>query len=129
VSDERDTTTLGTVTPYFTVPDAEAFIHFAQTVFDAEIIKEDRYDSGVIQHARLRIGTSVLILNQATETYAANASQMHVQVADAAATYARALERGATSIMTPNLRPHGEHMAGVIDPSGNTWWIASPATS
>jgi len=78
VSDERNTTTLGTVTPYFTVPDAEAFIHFAQTVFDAEIIKEDRHDSGVIQHARLCIGTSVLMLNQATETYSANASQMHV---------------------------------------------------
>ncbi|SMP28861.1 hypothetical protein [Shimia sagamensis] len=46
---------LGTVTPYFTVPDAEAFIHFAQSAFDAKIIKEDRYDSGVVQHARLQI--------------------------------------------------------------------------
>ncbi|WP_294226669.1 VOC family protein [uncultured Shimia sp.] len=127
MSDDRDTAPLGTVTPYFTVPDAEVFIHFAQTVFHAEIIKEDRYDSGVIQHARLRIGSSVLMLNQATDTYPANASQMHIQVADAAATYDRALQLGATSIMTPNLRPHGEHMAGVIDPSGNTWWIASPA--
>ncbi|MFY0661986.1 MAG: VOC family protein [Shimia sp.] len=127
MSDTSDTTALGTVTPYFTVPDAEVFIHFAQAVFDAETIKEDRYDSGVIQHARLRIGTSVLMLNQATETYPANASQMHIQVADAAKTYALALELGATAIMQPNLRPHGEHMAGIIDPSGNTWWIASPA--
>lgn len=127
MSDTSATSVLGTVTPYFTVPDAEVFIHFAQAVFDAEIIKEDRYDSGVIQHARLRVGTSVLMLNQATETYPANASQMHIQVADAAKTFALALELGATAIMQPNLRPHGEHMAGVIDPSGNTWWIASPA--
>lgn len=118
---------LGTVTPYFTVPDAEAFIHFAQSAFDAEIIKQDRYDSGVIQHARLQIGSSVLMLNQATEAYTANNSQMHVQVADTATTYARALALGATAIMQPNLRPHGEHMAGIVDPSGNTWWIASPA--
>ncbi|MCP4205539.1 MAG: VOC family protein [Shimia sp.] len=129
MSDTSDTTALGTVTPYFTVPDAEVFIHFAQSTFDAEIIKEDRYDNGVIQHARLRIGPSVLMLNQATDTYPANASQMHIQVADVAATYARALKLGATSIMEPNLRPHGDHMAGIVDPSGNTWWIASAAPS
>ncbi|SMP28863.1 hypothetical protein [Shimia sagamensis] len=67
------------------------------------------------------------MLNQATDTYPANASQMYIQVTDATTSYARALELGATSIMQPNLRPHGEQMAGIIDPSGNTWWIASSA--
>ena len=122
-----DISGLGTVTPYFTVPDADAFLRFAQSAFDAEIIKEARYQSGLIQHARLRIGTSVLMLNQATDDYPANTSQMHIQVADAKATYARTLALGATSLMTPNLRPHGELMAGIVDTSGNTWWVASPA--
>lgn len=127
MSDKSSTAVLGTVTPYFTVPDADAFIKFAQSVFGAEIIEEDRYVTGVIQHARLRIGTSVLMLNQATDDYQANASQMHIHVTDIEATFVSALDLGAKSIMEPNLRPHGEQMAGIIDPSGNTWWIASPA--
>ncbi|MFY0617571.1 VOC family protein [Shimia sp.] len=117
---------LHTVTPYFTVPDADLFIEFAQNVFGAQVIKENRYENGVVQHARLRIGTSVVMINQATDGYLANRSQMHLQVSDATNTYRTALQHGAQSIMEPNLRPHGEWMAGVIDTSNNTWWIASP---
>lgn len=120
---------LSTVTPYFTVPDADGFITFLHALFGAELIKETRYGDGTVQHARLRIGTSVLMLNQATADYPANISQMHIQVSDAVAAHAKALELGATSLMSPNLRPHGEHMAGITDPYGNIWWLASPAKS
>ena len=71
---------LSTVTPYFTVPDADGFITFLHALFGAELIKETRYGDGTVQHARLRIGTSVLMLNQATADYPANISQMHIQV-------------------------------------------------
>ncbi len=118
---------LHTITPYFTVADADGFMVFVQTVFGAEVIKESRYDGGTLQHARLQIGDCVVMLNQATDTYAPNRSQMHIQVSDTAQTHALALRHGATSLMAPNLRPHGEHMAGVTDPHDNTWWIASPA--
>ncbi|MBO9478264.1 VOC family protein [Shimia sp. R11_0] len=118
---------LSTVTPYFTVPDADGFITFLRDLFDAELIKETRYGDGTVQHARLRIGTSVLMLNQATPDSPANISQMHIQVSDAAEAHAKALELGAISLMPPNLRPHGEHMAGIADPFGNIWWLASRA--
>ena len=98
---------------------------FLRDVFHADVIKEDRYPSGRIQHARLRIGGSVIMLNESTDDYTANQSQMHVRVDDAEDTYRRALDLGAVSIMTPNLRPHGEQMAGIKDPCGNVWWIAS----
>jgi len=117
---------LHSITPYFTVPDADKFIEFLTTVFDGSVIKENRYENGRVQHARVKIGDSVLMLNESTETYHANTSQMHLYVENADATYNMALQHGATSLMEPNIRPHGDRMAGVKDPCGNIWWIATP---
>ncbi|WP_299923060.1 VOC family protein [uncultured Pelagimonas sp.] len=118
----------GSITPYFTVPDADAFIKFAKTVFGAKVIKEDRYETGRIQHAHLCVGTSILMLNEANEDYPANTSQMHLYVDDADSCYKAALAAGATSLMAPNTRPHGDRMAGIKDPSSNVWWLATPKT-
>ncbi|MEO1345859.1 MAG: VOC family protein [Pseudomonadota bacterium] len=115
----------GTVTPYFTVGDPDRLIEFLTVVFAAELIKMNRYSDGTLQHARLRIGDTVIMMNQSTADYAPNISQMHVLVHDVEAVFAAALEAGAAAIMEPNIRPHGDRMAGVKDPCGNTWWIAA----
>ena len=114
-----------TVTPYFTVEDADLFIAFVQRVFNGDLIKDDRYADGTVQHARLRIGEAVIMLNQSTADYPANVSQMHITVEDVEAVYGLALGAGGCSIMSPNTRPHGAYMAGIEDPCGNIWWIAS----
>ena len=114
-----------TITPYFTVDDADRLIEFLTTVFGASVIKESRYENNRIQHARLRIGNSIIMLNQSTEAYPVITSQMHLFVADTDATYAKALRSGAVTLMEPNDRPHGDRMAGIKDPCGNIWWIAT----
>ncbi len=114
------------LTPYFTVKNADRLIAFACVVFDAVVVKENRYDDGTVQHVRLRIGKSLLMLNEATDTFPVNVSQMHLRVNDAEAVYAHALREGAVSLMEPNDRPHGERMAGIKDPCDNVWWIAAP---
>lgn len=113
------------ITPYFTVQDADALINFLTAAFSGVLIKEDRNPQNRIQHARIRIDNSVIMINEATDDYAANVSQMHLYVANADEAYKTALTHGATSIMTPNLRPHGDRMAGIKDPCGNIWWIAT----
>ena len=115
----------GTVTPYFTVADPDLLIEFVVTVFAAELIKMNRYSDGTVQHARVRIGDTVIMMNQSTGDYAPNISQMHVLVQDVETVFAAALEAGAVAIMAPNIRPHGDRMAGITDPCGNTWWIAA----
>lgn len=115
----------GTVTPYFTVDDADQLIAFTETVFGAQLIKMNRYEDGRVQHARLKIGDTVVMLNQSSDAFAATVSQMHVLVRDTDTVFAEALKAGAQSVMEPNLRPHGDRMAGVSDPCGNIWWIAS----
>ncbi len=115
-----------TITPYFTVDDADQLIDFAIAVFGARLVKNDRYEDNRVQHARLLIGDSLIMLNQSTEAYAPNVSQMHIRVEDADRSYQLALENGASGIMEPNDRPFGERMAGIKDPCGNIWWLATP---
>ena len=117
---------LHTITPYFTVKDADRLMAFLITVFGATVVKEDRDGENQIKHARLQIGDSLIMLNTASDHYPANISQMHLYVADTDAAYKRALASGAVSIMSPNQRPHGDRMAGIKDPTGNIWWIATP---
>lgn len=125
--DDADNTAevLQSITPYFTVADADRLIGFLTAAFDARVIKESRYDDNRIQHARLRIGNSIIMLNESSHNYPANMSQVHLYVANTDGAYERALTLGAESLMAPNDRPHGDRMAGIMDPCGNVWWIAT----
>jgi len=118
---------LHSITPYFTVEDAERLISFLPAALGGQVIKEDRNEDGRVQHARVRIGDSVIMINEAGSDYAANRSQMYLYVPDVDAAYRVALSEGATALMEPNLRPFGDRVAGFQDPCGNTWWIATAA--
>ncbi len=115
------------ITPYFTVDSADRLIDFLSEVFDADMVMEKRYEDGTVRHVRMMIGKSLLMINQSTAPYLPNVSQMHVYVDAVEQVYAKALSLGATSLMEPNLRPHGDRMAGFTDPCDNIWWIATPA--
>lgn len=114
------------ITPYFTVADANRLIAFMEDALDGHVLIEDRSDDGRVRHARVRIGDSIVMLNEAGDDYAVNESQMHLFVEDVDATFTRALQHGASALMEPNDRAHGDRMAGIRDPCANTWWIASP---
>ncbi len=107
------------ITPYFTVKDADKLVDFLITAFGASLIKENRNDDKRIEHARLLIGTSIIMLNESSDTYPVNTSQMHLFVEDTDTTYEMALRSGGVSLMEPNDRPHGDRMAGIEDPCGN----------
>ena len=113
-----------TITPYFTVSDADQFLEFLVEVFGGVIIAKSQYPTGSVQHARVRIGDSVIMLNESNEHYPINVSQMHLYVKDVDVVFSKALSAGAVSIMEPNVRSHGDRMAGIKDPLGNIWWIA-----
>ena len=117
------------ITPYFTVSDADQLLEFLVEAFGGAIVATNRYPTGRIQHARVRVGDSVIMINESNEQYPVNVSQMHLYVDDVEIVFSKALSAGAVSIMEPNKRPHGDRMAGFKDPCGNIWWIATPAGS
>ncbi|WP_189639987.1 VOC family protein [Paramylibacter ulvae] len=86
---------------------------FLVRAFEATIVRDNRYDDGSVQHARLLIGNFLIMLNECTDDHAANISQMHIYVENADRTYQSALRLGVTSLMEPNDRPHGDRMAGI----------------
>jgi len=116
---------ISTITPYLTVCDASGLINFLVASFNARVVLEKRYDNNTVQHARVQIGDSILMLNESTEEYPVFNSQIHLYVGDTDAVFAKAVKLGATSIMEPNIRLHGDRMAGIKDPFGNVWWIAT----
>jgi PhnB protein len=116
------------IAPYFLVQDAPRFLDFLIFAFEAtERIRVPRPD-GSIMHAEVAIGDSdVIELGDANEQYPARPMTTHLYVSDAHAAYARALQAGATSIHPPNDdHPSGDRWGAVIDPFGNTWFIATP---
>lgn len=76
-------------------------------------------------HASARIGDSMIEVSDATQQWRAMASAIHLYVPDTDAAYARALGAGATTLYEPADMFYGERSAGVTDPFGNKWYIAT----
>src|SRR4051794_30563563 len=112
------------VTPYLTVPDAAGLIDFLRRAFGAQEVHRFTRD-GAVSHAEVRIGDSVVMLGQAGGEWKAMPAALHLYVPDADAVYRRALQAGATSLREPADQFYGDRMAGVRDPAGNYWWIAT----
>lgn len=107
--------------PYLIVPDAYAFISFMKDVFGAEEQRIVPRSEGVIMHAELRIGDSVIMFADVTAEFLAKPAGMFIYVADVNDTYQKALAAGAISLMEPMQQPYG-FTCGFKDPFGNDWW-------
>ena len=82
---------------------------------------------GGIPHAQVLIGDSIVALagGRGRREFPVRPSTLHLYVPDTDALYERALAAGATSIQPPADRPYGDRSAGVTDPFGNRWFIAT----
>lgn len=114
------------IAPYFLVNGGPQFIDFLVAAFEGtERIRVPRPD-GSIMHAEVAIGNSIIELGDANEQYPQRAMTTHLYVPDARATYARALEAGATGIFEPtDEHPSGDLWGAANDAFGNTWYIAT----
>jgi PhnB protein len=114
-----------TVTPYLIVQGVAGLIDFLKQAFDAKEEHRTAMPDGTVMHAQVRIGDSAVMMGQAPGAHTPMPSAIYLYVPDADAVYRRALAAGATSIMEPADQFYGDRNAGVKDPSGNHWWIAT----
>jgi PhnB protein len=114
-----------TVTPYLTVQGVPKLIEFLKQGFEAQEIDRVLRPDGSIGHAEVRIGDSVVMMGEACDEWKPMPSAMYLYVTNTDAVYERALQAGATSVMEPADQFYGDRSAGVKDPSGNHWWIAT----
>ncbi len=114
-----------TVSPYLIVVDAEKLTHFLKAAFDAKQIDHVSGSYGIVRNVELKIGDTVVMLSEAPDRGTALAAAVHLYVADTDATFARAVEAGATPLREPQDQFYGERVAAILDPCGNQWWIAT----
>lgn len=113
-----------TVTPYCFVADAEHFVRFlVDGLGGVETCRTMRPD-GAIANVQVRLGTSTLMVSEATPAYPAMAASYYLYVEDADAAVARALRHGGVLDMAVADMPYGDRQGGVRDPHGNLWWIS-----
>ncbi len=116
---------LHTVNPYLHPLRAEPLISFLKRGFGAEEVVKYASPDGVIHHAVVRVGDSVIEMGEAHGKYASMDAMFYVYVPDMEAVYRRALAAGATSFQEPTDQPYGDRNAGVKDAFGNKWYIAT----
>ncbi len=114
-----------TVTPYLTVDGVAKLIEFLKKAFDAKEKERMTRPDGTIGHAEVKIGDSMVMMGDATAVYKAAPGKIYLYVKNTDAFYRRALAAGATSTMEPQDMFWGDRNAGVKDPFGNEWWIAT----
>jgi len=116
---------LRSVTPYLHPKGASEAIDFLKRAFGAEEVARHASPEGVIQHATMRIGDSMIEMGEAHGQFQPMSSMFYLYVENADQWYQRALDAGAASLAPPADQPYGDRVAGVTDPFGNQWFMAT----
>ena len=113
-----------TVTPSLVVKGAAKLIDFIKAAFGGEELMRMPAPSGEIMHAEVKIGDSIVMLNDAMQQPSTTSSLL-LYVPDVDARHKRAVKAGAISVSEPADMFWGDRMAAVKDQFGNTWAIAT----
>ena len=114
-----------TVTAYIFVRHIAKLLDYIEKAFDARVLERvDAPDRSVL-FATAEIGDSRIMLSEARGDWKPMPCGIFLYVPDTDDIYARAMLAGGGSLMEPADQIHGDRMAGVQDPCGNYWWIAT----
>jgi len=114
-----------TVQPYLHLHGSQRMIPFAEAAFGAEALGVATSPEGALLHATIRIGNGTLEIDEAHGEFQPKPCHLHIYVPDADVVYAQAMRVGAISLEAPQDKPYGDRSAGVKDPFGNSWFIAT----
>lgn len=114
----------GTVTPYFFVANAESFVAFLVNGLGGKEVLRNTSPDGRIANAQVVIGTSTVMVSEASSKYPPMPASYYLYVEDADASLRSAVAHGATIVSEVGDRPYGDRQGGVKDPHGNIWWVS-----
>ena len=121
-----------TVTPVLAVEGGVEALDFYERAFGAEV-RLKLVMGGKLMHSELRIGTSIVCVNDSFPEFGSVApdAQQPVPVAlmiyteDCDAVFAQAVEAGATAVNEPGDQFHGDRAGSLRDPYGHRWMIVT----
>ena len=123
-----------TVLAHMTVHDAKAAIDFYVKAFGAVELFRLVEPAGRVGHAEIRIGDTVLMMNDEYPDFGARSPgsiggspvAFHIRVPDADKAVERAVEKGATLVRPVQDQFYGDRTGMVACPFGYRWFLAAP---
>jgi len=116
---------LHSVTTGMSVKDAAKFLEFLVKAFAADIVFKKEAPGGVVGHAKVRIGDSMIECSEAHGKWGPRPVALHLYVPDVDGMYMDAIAAGSTSLSEPKNQSYGERSGNVVDAWGNHWYIAT----
>jgi PhnB protein len=121
------------VQAYLIVEGAADAIAFYIKAFDAKERLRMPDKTGRISHAEIQIGDSCVMMADehaeikafAPKHYGGSSAKFLIYTEDCDAMYHKAIAAGAKTVREPADQPYGDRMAGVLDPFGYEWYIAT----
>lgn len=121
------------LSPYLTVVGAAAAIDFYTSVFGAKERTRMPAPGGLIGHAELQLGDSVVMLsdefpefgNTSPATVGGTPVTLSIYVEDVDDVFARAVAAGASEVRPVETQFYGDRMGILDDPFGHRWSVAS----
>ena len=122
-----------TLTPHLVVRNAEQALEFYKNAFGAEVLHVAHMPDGKVMHASLRIGDSMLMLNDELPDYGTlsplstggSAVTIHIYTENVDAAFNRALSAGAQVKMPLADQFWGDRYGVVADPFGHKWSLGA----
>jgi PhnB protein len=122
-----------TLTPHLTVRNADKALEFYKNALGAEVLGAARMPDGRIMHAALRVGDSMLMLNEEMPEYGGLSPQslngtgvtIHVYTDNVDEAFNRAVSAGAQVKMPLMDQFWGDRYGLVQDPFGHKWSLAT----
>lgn len=114
-----------TLTPFLVVTNGAEIIEFLKNAFEAEEMYRMTGPDNGIMHAELKLGNSMIMIGEAMADNKPWPNMLYFYTKDVDSVYQKALDAGAKSVNEPANHYYGDRNAGVMDPAGNMWWIAT----
>jgi PhnB protein len=123
-----------TLTPHLTVRDANRALEFYKQAFGAEVLHVAPGPGGKVLHAALKIGNSMLMLNDEFPEYGGTLAPpatggsgvtLHIYHDNVDAAFARGVSAGATVKMPLTDQFWGDRYGTLMDPFGHKWSLAT----
>lgn len=111
--------------PYLIVEDGQAFLNFTESLFGVKVLEKIMREDGKIRHAEILIGDSCIMFGTATTEFPVQNAMLYIYVEDTDASFKMAMDMGAEAVMEPYDEDYGARSAGLRDPFGNVWWLAT----
>ena len=121
------------VTPYLIVNGAARALQFYKDAFGATERMRLEMPGGILGHAELQLGDSVVMLAdefpqmgaRGPASFGGSPVSLHLYVTDVDAVVARAVALGAKITRPVQNQFYGDRSGKLEDPFGHTWWIAT----